>query len=53
MAGALAVALDYEDIAPSDGWQCGELEGGRIPAASVQLPISRSLLFFYIYFLIN
>lgn len=44
MAGALAIALDHEDIATSDGQQmAGELKGDRIPTDVVQLPISSSL----------
>lgn len=34
--------LDDENMATSDGWQCGEPEGTRIPADGVQLPISIS-----------
>ena len=43
MARAPVVALDHENMATSDGWQCGEPEGTRIPADGVQLPISISL----------
>ena len=37
------VASDHEDMATSEGWQCGEPERTRIPADGVQLPISISL----------